>query len=161
MANPTNRDFKKNFDILAKEYDHHSNQYTTTRRLNSIDTIMSGIVLEVGSGTGLIRDYTKNIIISTDISFQMCKEIKKKNPMTVCCDAEQLPFRQNTIDQIISLEMIYYLQNPENFIKCANQILKNNGNIFISMVNSKMTFLEKIRLLLVKKGIKGVYVDGV
>jgi len=55
--------------------------------------------------------------------------------------------------------MIYYLQNPENFIKCANQILKNNGNIFISMVNSKMTFLEKIRLLLVKKGIKGVYVD--
>jgi len=93
MANPTNRDFKKIFDILAKEYDNQSNQYTTTRRLNSIDTIMSGIVLEVGSGTGLIRDYTKNIIISTDISFQMCKEIKKKNPMTVCCDAEQLPFR--------------------------------------------------------------------
>ena len=60
----------------------------------------------------------------------MCKESAKKHVNVICCDAEKLPIRENTLDVIISTEVIYHLNNPNAFIADSTRILKKDGKIY-------------------------------
>ena len=53
------------------------------------------LILETGSGSGLVTKSYNSKIICTDFSFEMCKESKQKQEFVVCCDAEFLPFKKN------------------------------------------------------------------
>ena len=158
MNNPTNEQFKKKFDFIASRYDKVSNLYSVSRRFEFVIRNVDGLTLEVGSGTALASEKIKNLVC-TDISFNMCKMAKKRNPEVVCCDAEMLPFRDNIFCTIISAEMIYYLRNPQNFILCSKRILKGGGNLLISMANKDTKFVDKIRSILRKIGISNTYFD--
>ena len=88
-------------------------------------------------------------IICSDISFQMCKQsVKKKRKNVICCDAEKLPIRNDVLDVLLSAEMIYYLNDIENFISCSHNSLKNNSEMSITMFNQKMKFIDKVRTFL-------------
>ena len=156
---PPNREFQKKFDSIADKYEKISNQYTVKRRIESLQIETNGPILEVGSATGIITQYIDNTVICTDISYQMCKHAKTKQSHVVCCDAEMLPFKSNTFDAIISSEMIYYLKNPEYFISYSSQMLKNNGNLLISMANADMAIIDRFRTWLRKIRIGGMYFD--
>ena len=45
------------------------------------------------------------------------KTSSKKRENVICCDAEKLPIRNDVLDGILSTEMIYYINNPQNFLK--------------------------------------------
>lgn len=159
MKNPSNREFQKRFDLIAKNYEKISNQYTIKRRAESLVNEANGLILEVGSATGIVTASIDSTIICTDISFEMCKQAKVKRSFVICCDAEKLPFRENTFNGIISAEMIYYLENPTNFISYSYKILKNNGKLVLSMANKDMTILDKIRSWLRHRGMNRTYFD--
>ena len=159
MKNPTNLEFKKIFDGAARDYDKISNHYTRKRRLEYLQISNKKKILEVGAGTGIITEYADETSLCTDISFEMCKQAKKRRKAVVCCDAELLPFKKKYFDVIISSEMIYYLENPERFLRESHLMLNDNGEIRISMVNKQMKFVDDIRKILQKFGIKEMYFD--
>jgi len=159
MSNQENIDFKNKFDFIAEKYDKVSNQYTVNRRIESLQTKKKGNVLEVGSATGTITKNLKNFVVCTDISFNMCLQAKMKRGNVICCDAEMLPFQTEKFDAIISSEMIYYLKKPKKFLKDAYKILKIDGEILISMANSKMSFIDRTRSGLRKIGLNKMYFD--
>ena len=127
----SNADYKQRFSSIAKIYEKISNQYTVNRRTESFKIGTSEFVLEVGSGTGTISNLIDGQIICSDISYEMCKESAKKHVNVICCDAEKLPIRENTLDVIISAEVIYYLNNPNAFIEDSTRILKKDGKLMI------------------------------
>ena len=162
MSKPTNLQFQKSFDTVANNFEKIVNEYTVKRRSELLRIDSSGLCLEVGSGGGLVTKSYQGTIVCTDISFGMCKEAKTIHKLVVCCDAEKLPFKESTFDGIISTEMIYYLDNPENFISCSHRILKPQGKFLIVMANSRMMGIDKMRSylrLIVKKGM--YFDDGV
>jgi len=159
LKNPTKLDFQHRFDSIAKNYDNISNQYTVKRRTESLKLESANLILEVGSGSGIVTKSFDCDVICSDFSFEMCKQTKKTTSLVVCCDAETLPFRDKVFDGIISAEMIYLLQNPENFISDSKRILKENGQILISMANQDMILATKVRSWLRRLGAKRMMFD--
>ena len=149
MEKLSNLEFKKKFDSVAKRYEKISNPYTINRRSESFRIDSSKLILEAGSATGIISEQIDKSIICTDISFEMCKEaVRKKRANVICCDAEKLPIRNNSIDGILSTEMIYYLNNPEDFLKNSYNALKNNAKLMITVFNQDMKLVDRIRSFL-------------
>ena len=149
MKKLSNLEFKKKFDSIANRYEKISNPYTINRRSESFRIDSSKLILEVGSATGIISEQIDKSIICTDISFGMCKEaVRKKRANVICCDAEKLPIRNNSIDGILSTEMIYYLNNPEDFLKNSYNTLKKDAKIMITVFNQDMKFVDRIRAFL-------------
>jgi ubiquinone/menaquinone biosynthesis C-methylase UbiE len=144
----SNVDYKQRFSSIAKIYEKISNQYTVNRRAESFKISPSELILEVGSGTGMISDLIDRQIICSDISYEMCKESAKKHMNVICCDAEKLPIRENILDGIISAEVVYYLNNPNAFIEDSTRILKKDGKLMITIFNQKMQFIDSIRSFL-------------
>ena len=159
MKNPSNKAFKKKFENIAENYNTILNPYAIERRKESLHVQNADLILEVGAATGIISESFITKKICTDISFHMCKQAKINNDNVICCDAELLPFKKNTFDCIISAEMIYYLQNPEKFIMYSREILRKNGQFFISMTNSEMAIIDKIRSKLRIIGLQKMYFD--
>tara|TARA_B100000749_G_scaffold80788_1_gene61184 strand:+ start:365 stop:1027 length:663 start_codon:yes stop_codon:yes gene_type:complete len=144
----SNVDYKQRFSSIAKIYEKISNQYTVNRRAELFKISPSELILEVGSGTGMISDLIDRQIICSDISYEMCKESAKKHMNVICCDAEKLPIRENILDGIISAEVVYYLNNPNAFIEDSTRILKKDGKLMITIFNQKMQFIDSIRSFL-------------
>jgi ubiquinone/menaquinone biosynthesis C-methylase UbiE len=152
-------EFQDKFNSIAKNYDLISNPYTVQRRSESLKLESTELILETGSGSGLVTKSYNSKIICTDFSFEMCKESKQRQEFVICCDAEFLPFKKNIFDAIISAEMIYYLEKPENFIKYSKKILKPHGKLSFAFPNEKMIFIDKIRTFFRKLGFSKMYFD--
>ena len=149
MKKLSNLEFKKKFDSIAKTYEKISIPYTINRRSELFKTDSSEIILETGSGTGLISELIDKSIICTDISYEMCKQaVRKKRENVICCDAEKLPIRNDVLDGILSTEMIYYLNNPQDFLKNSYNALKNNAKLMITVFNQDMKSVNSIRSFL-------------
>lgn len=106
-------------------------------------------ILDIATGRGeLFREMVKSIntesqIICTDLSFEVLKydrlRAKKINPEAkinyIACDATNLPFKDNTIDAIVSF---YGIQNMLNLaidgIKEAKRALKYGKSMFDSYI---------------------------
>ncbi|MGY5267798.1 class I SAM-dependent methyltransferase [Paraclostridium bifermentans] len=106
-------------------------------------------ILDIATGRGeLFREMVKSIntesqIICTDLSFEVLKydrlRAKKINPEAkvnyIACDATNLPFKDNTIDAIVSF---YGIQNMLNLaidgITEAKRVLKYGKSMFDSYI---------------------------
>lgn len=138
--------YKQKFDSIASKYEKISNDYTISRRAEITNFGLQNLLLEVGSSTGLVSEKIDKNIICSDISYEMCKQCKKKNRQNViCCDAERLPIKQNILDGILSTEMIYYLNNVEDFVKSSHICMKPDTEIVITMFNQNMKFIDRLR----------------
>mgnify|MGYP006103149281 CR=1 FL=1 len=154
-----NLEFKRKFDSIAKNYDSISNPYTVKRRSDALKVDYAKLILDVGSGSGLVTESHDSKIISSDFSFEMCKESKKRHDFVVCCDAEFLPFKEDIFDAVISAEMIYYLEQPQNFIAYSKKILKDNGTLLFTFPNEDMTIIDSVRAILRRIGFSKMYFD--
>ena len=157
--NPLKSEFQKKFNSIAKKYDNVSNPYTIKRRSDSLKVESAELILEVGSGTGLVTESFECEVVCTDFSLEMCKEAKKRHNLVVCCDAEFLPFKTKIFDAVISAEMIYYLEKPQNFIAYCTNIFKKNGILLFALPNQDMIIVDRIRRILRKIGFSKMYFD--
>ena len=73
--------------------------------------------LDIGCGTGylskdLLKRYPKSKVIALDVALNMAKRSKKlggwlRKPQAICADAEQLPFKADSVDLIVSNLMLH------------------------------------------------------
>lgn len=156
---PINAEIGKQFDTVADVYEDISNPYTTSRRYAEIAKHSSGRCLEVGAATGNVQLKKGQKQVFTDISFGMCAAASRRHKRVVCCDAQKLPFSSGSFDTVICSEVIYYLDNPESFLKEAFRVLRSKGRIVISAANQHMSIYDKLRKAARKIGIKQSYFD--
>ncbi len=75
----------------------------------------SSRILDVGTGTGLYAErLTKNsYLVGLDISQDMAMVSRKKGIEMVVGNATHLPFRQDSFDTCIMVDVLHHLENPE------------------------------------------------
>jgi len=82
----------------------------------------SGKTLEIGGGTGNLKEYLPSVI-TTDIV---------PSPwLDYVCDAQNLPFDDNSFDNIVAIDVLHHIERPVKFFKEASRVLKKNGKIIL------------------------------
>jgi ubiquinone/menaquinone biosynthesis C-methylase UbiE len=107
----------------------------------AVDFCENKDVLEVACGAGqglgyLARkarrvvggDCTENLVASA-------KQYYKDRVELYLLDAHQLPFRDRCFDVVILFEAIYYLAQPEKFLRETHRVLRKDGILLIATVN--------------------------
>tara|TARA_Y100000310_G_scaffold177911_2_gene177893 strand:- start:4187 stop:4783 length:597 start_codon:yes stop_codon:yes gene_type:complete len=61
----------------------------------------------------------------------VCLDIRKTTPAHVVSDANKLPFRANSFDKVISVNLLYYLKNPFDIVSQLHRLLKKNGKLIL------------------------------
>ena len=79
-------------------------------------------VLEIGSGGGNFKEFFPDVI-SSDYIF--CEWIDLN------LDAHVLPFRENSLGNIIFIDVLHHLANPILFLSEAQRVLQNNGRLIM------------------------------
>lgn len=159
---PNNLKFREIFDSIASKYDSITHPYAVSRRIDLFLKFAQGKCLEVGAGTGQISKALskKHPVIATDISPKMVSEIKRKLEIkAITCDAEKLPFKNDSFDTIVGAEMIYYLDHPQRFLKECYRVLKPRGKLLLSSANESTKFYDQLRTILRKVGVGSTYFD--
>jgi ubiquinone/menaquinone biosynthesis C-methylase UbiE len=115
------------------------------RRVGRIldDSLMSGKkVLDIGTGPGTIplhlaRLYPGLHFLGLDISFEMLKKalnhkerMGSSMPLTAA-EGESLPFKNNSIDIVISLFSLHHMDNPGKLFREVDRVLKPEGTLLI------------------------------
>jgi ubiquinone/menaquinone biosynthesis C-methylase UbiE len=105
-------------------------------------------ILDVGCGTGLITQVLHGDITGLDISTWKLERAKRyiPNAKFVEGDAENLPFKDNSFDCIISTDIIEHLERPDLAIKEIKRVLKQGG-LYLGTVPSKHIIWKLRRFL--------------
>ncbi len=82
----------------------------------------NGKTLELGAGSGNFKEF-KPETISADI--------EKCDWLDMCFDAHDIPFKDNSISNIVMIDVLHHLSNPIRFFKEAYRVLERNGRIII------------------------------
>lgn len=97
------------------------------------------VVLDVGSGGAWLAQALKNAgkqIISFDISPKNTKAAISKYPFenhhAVTGDVYALPFAPNSIDCIVTSEVIEHVPDPASFLACLLKVLKPQGKLVVT-----------------------------
>lgn len=81
-----------------------------------------GNALEVGGGTGNLKNYLEHVT-STDI-LQMPW-------LDATCDAQSLPFKDNSFDNIVAMDVLHHIERPIRFFKEAERVLRTGGRLIL------------------------------
>lgn len=149
------------WDFWAKRYDKlwvqkHSLGPTRRYIINILDLDRSIKILDLGSGPGElmgeILQLDPNVdITGLDLSEEMLKESKKKNPSAnhIHMDVSDLHSLNKSYDLIISSHSLPYWKNPNKVMKDLYNILKPNGKIIIGFASGE-TLYDRLILFFVK-----------
>ena len=133
------------FDKKASSYDEHSFvQKEVARRLCdrlSNITIKPINILDIGCGTGHLSDmlfklYPDANITCLDISYNMLVESNRKNSNLnyILSDAENMPFKNNKFDLIISSFTLHWCVEIEKIFFDIHRFLKDEGLFLFTTV---------------------------
>jgi len=125
----------------SEKYDKLQWTYKNELLLNILkkcEITSSSHVCDVGTGTGtlaqFISPYCKKVD-AVDISEDMLKIARLKNNKRNICyhlmNAENLDFKSNTFNCIVSRMCFHHVDSPLNAIKECYRVLKSNGKIVI------------------------------
>lgn len=128
-------------------------KYLTKKEQTFINSILTKDIvkiLDVGGGSGRFAiplSQQEIDVIVIDPSTPAIKSLKSKNNNinVIRGIGEQLPFKQKTFDIILSIEMIEYMENKEQFLLNCRKRLKDNGLLVFTFSNkaSYKKFLKK------------------
>ena len=97
-------------------------------------------VLEIGCGSGMGLPYLASRarrVIGGDYTMGLLREARAQLPSTdlVRFDAQHLPFGDRTLDVVLMLEMIYYLQDQPAAFAEARRALRPGGALMVCVPN--------------------------
>ena len=101
-------------------------------------------VLEVACGTGQGLEYLLKIAKSLnagDYSEKILKIAQAHYGNRIALrqfDAQNMPYKDNSIDVIILFEAIYYLPSVEKFISECRRVLRDRGKVLIATANKDL-----------------------
>jgi ubiquinone/menaquinone biosynthesis C-methylase UbiE len=130
---------KKLNDAHAKVYDAVSNFSFYNKHLNQIINELNPkknrTYLDTGCGTGNLLYNVKgkgSLFIGVDFSKEMLERAKQKTQNLVMADLHHLPFKEDCINGITNVNVLYQLKYPKIFLNEVYRILKPDGKIVIS-----------------------------
>jgi SAM-dependent methyltransferase len=82
----------------------------------------NGISVEVGAGPGFFKQFSPDIL-STDLIW--CPWLD------AIADAQQLPFRSNSVANIFGLDMLHHLATPMTFLREVSRVLISGGRLIL------------------------------
>ena len=112
-------------------------------------------ILEIGHGNckhlqSILSKAVNLKYTGLDISDLMNQQAKENNKTEIengqaefiIYDGENIPFKENTFDKIVTVNTLYFLKNPIDFFSQIAEILKPNGIFALSF--QEKTFLETL-----------------
>jgi ubiquinone/menaquinone biosynthesis C-methylase UbiE len=94
---------------------------------------LEGRVLDVGSGTGIINEFIKPLVL-TDSSLEMLKKAKGQR---VCCDARFLPFKDKSFNAVTCITVLQDIIDKQKVVKELERV--SNGEIIITVLKKLKT----------------------
>jgi ubiquinone/menaquinone biosynthesis C-methylase UbiE len=130
------------YDKFAKCYDHVIGPLDRKflmkwRKKAFLKLPTSGLILEIGAGTGLNFPYYshKSSVIASEISYRMIEKAKVKEKIPSVCfvqsAAEQLPFHQASFDAAIATLVFCSVKSPEESFLELRRVVKPNGTLVL------------------------------
>jgi len=151
---------KRIYDIQSVVYDHTFGQLVKRRVETAIRHMrirQNDLVLDLGIGTGASLNYfptDKGRIVGIDLSsgmLRMCKEkiaeSGRSNVNVFQANALELPFDDNTFDQVFISHVISVVSDPVQLVKEAQRVAKSGARILIlnhfQSTNRLVALIEK------------------
>jgi len=83
---------------------------------------LNGLSIEVGAGPGFFKQFAPDIL-STDLIW--CPWLD------AIADAQQLPFRSNSVSNVFGLDMLHHLATPMTFLSEVSRVLIPGGRLIL------------------------------
>ena len=80
----------------------------------------AGWTLEIGGGSGNLKAFAPDVV-STDVL--------AADWLDAVCDAQRLPFADDSFDNIVMLDVLHHLERPVRFFEDASRVLKSGGRV--------------------------------
>ena len=84
------------------------------------DALAPGNTLEIGGGSGNFKQFAPDVI-STDIVSAPWLDL--------VCDAQRLPLTENSVSNIIMVDVLHHIESPALFMLEAERVLKRGGRL--------------------------------
>ncbi len=131
------------FNDWAKTYDCTFGKYFLRKaQRDSIEIIsknnFSALDVSCGTGEGLLilRKKTNGKIAGVDLSEEMLKIAKQKfsgkNIELKKASVDDIPYKDESFDVVLSTEAFHHYPNPENAVKEMIRVLKKGGELIIT-----------------------------
>ena len=160
------RQVMKRYDLTAHLYDirYEAEQKTKYEAaLNNLPPKELGLVLDAGCGTGLLFEHvavSAEAVVGLDLSKKSLLQArdrakKSENVHLILADADQMPFKQDTLDHVFAMTLI---QNSPDPIETLNEIVRIARNDAVVVVtglkrifslNDFKKLLQKARLRII------------
>lgn len=86
------------------------------------DWCRPGVTLEVGSGSGNLRDELPGVLASDIVASPF---------LDIVLDAQSLPFASSSLDNIVGVDVLHHIEFPRRMLKEARRVLKPGGRIVL------------------------------
>ena len=87
-----------------------------------VSYLISGRTLELGGGSGNLKEYHQNVI---------CTDIVKVPWLNAVVDSQCMPFRSETISNLVLFDVLHHIEHISLFFKEAIRVLKPSGRIIL------------------------------
>ncbi len=124
--------------------------------------------IDMGTGTGQFAVYLARLgfrVTGIDISEKMIRKAREHAEFynlhidLQCRDAENLPYKDDAFDVIVSRNLLWTLPDPEKALQEWRRVLKPAGAIIVSDGMWKNTTWKRVHILILKV-IKGKFRNG-
>ena len=133
---------KERYDLTADIYDERYKEIQFEKfKLMLEDVELKGNILDHGCGTGLLKEFLGVPLFGIDLSFEMLKKAKERGELAVQGDLEQLPFKDNVFDNVLSFTA---LQNVEHAGLALDEIKRVSKDKIILPHLAKFNLMQEI-----------------
>lgn len=136
MSPPDKLQIKDRYNQLGGElYDTRYTEEQTEKYEQLFAYLGRGKTLDNGCGTGLFLPKLSEYSVGLDLSSMLLKEARSRtgnHQSLVQGDSENLPFRENIFDQLVSVTVIQNVPFPEKMVSESARVTIPTGPIVIS-----------------------------
>ncbi len=145
---------KERMRFLYNETAHHYDKRYTDIQGKKYVSIMEklqieGNILDVGGGTGLFSRMMTNIVDVLDLSFELLrlgmKRVKTGN--WIAGDGENLPFRNNSFQTIVSFSALQNFPDRDKGISEIKRVLAKKGRFALTVLGKTMSRVDLFAML--------------
>lgn len=92
------------------------------RILRLVDRTVPGVVVEIGSGIGNLREHLPGAV---------CTDLFANPWLDLVCDGYELPFRDGSLSHLILFDVFHHLERPAAFLREARRALHPCGRVIL------------------------------
>ena len=128
----------KPFDDHLKEYEEwfDGNLYVYLSELEAVKQLLpaEGRGIEIGIGSGLFSE-PLGIKEGCDPSAEMRGKAEKRGLKVKECVAENLPYENNSVDYVLMVTTICFVDDPKKTFEEIHRVLKPGGSVVVAFVD--------------------------